>query len=151
MNKINDNIPWVEKYRPTDLNDIILDNINKKIIDNIIKDNYFPNLILYGPPGIGKTTTLINLIKEFTKSYDTNYKNLYMHFNASDDRGIETIRNHIKNFVKCKSLYTNENKFIILDEADYLTKNAQNALKYIVKEYNNNIRFCLICNYLSKI
>ena len=112
-NNNNNSIPWIEKYRPTDLNNIILDEVNKTLIENIILKNYFPNLILYGPPGIGKTTTIINLIKEFTKSYDTNYKNLYMHFNASDDRGIETIRNHIKNFVKSKSLYNERIQDII--------------------------------------
>ena len=74
-----------------------------------------------------------------------------IHLNASDERGIYIIRNQINNFVNSKTLFNQGTKFIILDEVDYMTKNAQFALKYILQEYQNNIRFCLICNYISKI
>ena len=144
-------IPWVEKYRPTNFNDIVLDKYNKRIFENIIKTNYFPNLLLYGPPGTGKTTAIINLIKLFQTNTNQLNKGLLIHLNASDDRGIDIIRNQINSFVNSSVLFNKGTKFIILDEVDYTTKNAQMALKYLLQEYQNNIRFCLICNYISKI
>lgn len=147
----NVNKPWVEKYRPSTFNDIILDDINKTIFSNMIKKNYIPNLLFYGPPGTGKTTTIINLIKTFQENNNQINKGLMIHLNASDERGIDTIRNQIMQFVNSKSLFTNGIKFVILDEVDYMTKSAQHALKYLIQTYNVNVRFCLICNYISKI
>ena len=144
-------IPWVEKYRPTNFNDIVLDKYNKIIFNNIIKTNYFPNILLYGPPGTGKTTTIINIINLYQKTNNENNKGLMIHLNASDERGIDIIRNQINNFVNSKTFFNFGIKFIILDEVDYMTKNAQLALKYLLQEYNKNIRFCLICNYISRI
>ncbi|ALH22965.1 replication factor C small subunit [Chrysochromulina ericina virus CeV-01B] len=144
-------IPWVEKYRPTDFQNIVLNSENKTIFSNIFKKNYMPNLLLYGPPGTGKTTTIINLINEYQKKNDQENKGLMIHLNASDERGIDIIRNQINNFVNSKTMFTNGIKFVVLDEIDYMTKNAQQALKYLLQEYKENIRFCLICNYISKI
>ena len=145
-------IPWVEKYRPTNFNDIVLDPLNKKIMDTIINNNYFPNMLLYGPPGTGKTTTIINLINIFQEKNNQKNKGLMIHLNASDERGIDIIRNQISQFVYSQSLFANVTKFVILDEVDYMTKNAQQALKYLLQNYNNkNVRFCLICNYISRI
>jgi len=144
-------IPWVEKYRPTNFKDIVLDKNNKKILENILNTEYFPNLLLYGPPGTGKTTTIINLINAFQKKTNQLNKGLMIHLNASDDRGIDIIRNQINSFVNSKVLFNDGTKFIILDEVDYITKNAQMALKYLLQEYKINVRFCLICNYISKI
>lgn len=144
-------IPWVEKYRPTDFKDIVLDKRNKIIFENIIKKQYFPNLILYGPPGTGKTTTIINLINLYQKNMNQHNKGLMIHLNASDDRGIDIIRNQINSFVNSNELFNKGVKFIILDEVDYITKNAQIALKNLLQEYRVNVRFCLICNYISKI
>ena len=141
--------PWVEKYRPNTFDDIVLDPLNKKILENIIKDQYFPNLLFYGPPGTGKTTSVINLINAFQTNNKS--KNLMIHLNASDERGIDIIRNQINSFVHSKSLFNNGMKFVILDEVDYMTKNAQIALKYLLQGYNSNVRFCLICNYISRI
>tara|TARA_Y100001970_G_C14165211_1_gene820884 strand:- start:5 stop:967 length:963 start_codon:yes stop_codon:yes gene_type:complete len=141
--------PWIEKYRPQDINDVLLDVYNKDIITNIIKKKYFPNLLLYGPPGTGKTTTIINLIKEYSNN-DTTTNNNVIHLNASDDRGIDVIRNQIYNFIHYKQIYNDNIKFVILDEVDYMTKSAQNSLKQLIKKYDN-VRFCLICNYISKI
>lgn len=146
-------LPWIEKYRPSDLNSIVLSNENRYIFNNIIKDKYFPHLLLYGPPGTGKTTTIINLINEYLKNtygIMNNDESNIIHLNASDDRGVEIIRNQIYNFVNSKGLYNNEIKFVILDEVDYMTKSAQISLKTIIKRFNN-VRFCLICNYISKI
>ena len=143
--------PWVEKYRPNKFEDIVLTPINKKILKNIIKFNYFPNLLFYGPPGTGKTTTIINLINKYQETFNQKKKGLIIHLNASDDRGIDIIRNQIYQFVNTKTLFGNGMKFIILDEVDYMTKNAQQALHYLIQKYNTQIRFCLICNYISRI
>lgn len=146
-----DNIPWVEKYRPTSFDNIVLDHVNQTILKNIIEMNMFPNLLLYGPPGTGKTTTIINLINSYQEKYNQKSKDLMIHLNASDERGIEIIRNQISQFVNAKSLFTEGLKIVILDEVDYMTKNAQQALKYLLQDYRQNIRFCLICNYISRI
>jgi DNA polymerase III delta prime subunit len=144
-------IPWVEKYRPNSFQNIVLSNINRRIFLNILKQNYFPNMILYGPPGTGKTTTIINLINAYQENNNQKNKGLMIHLNASDDRGIDIIRNNINNFVNSKNLFNQGTKFIILDEVDYMTKNAQQALKYLLHINTENVRFCLICNYISKI
>ena len=146
-----DNIPWVEKYRPTSFDNIVLDDVNQTILENIIDMNMFPNLLLYGPPGTGKTTTIINLINSYQERYNQKSKDLMIHLNASDERGIEIIRNQISQFVNAKSLFSDGLKIVILDEVDYMTKNAQQALKYLLQDYRQNIRFCLICNYISRI
>ena len=141
-------IPWVEKYRPVNFEDIVLEEYNKLILKNIVKNNCFPNLLFYGPPGTGKTTTMINLIKEY--EINIGKKISMIHLNASDERGIDIIRNQINSFVTSKSIFNSEIKFVILDEVDYMTKNAQSALKYLLQS-NNQVCFCLICNYISKI
>jgi len=143
--------PWVEKYRPTEFKDIVLDATNKKILTNVIEKQYFPNLLFYGPPGTGKTTTIINLIKLYQTKYSSTRKGFMIHLNASDDRGIDIIRNQISQFVKTKSLFGTGMKFVILDEVDYMTKNAQQALRSLIQQYSTNVRFCLICNYISRI
>lgn len=143
--------PWVEKYRPTKFEDIVLEDTNKLLLTNIIKTNNFPNLLFYGPPGTGKTTTIINLINKYQEKYNQKRKGLKIHLNASDDRGIDIIRNQINNFVNTKTLFGPGMKFVILDEVDYMTKNAQQALRYLIQQYSKDIRFCLICNYISRI
>jgi DNA polymerase III delta prime subunit len=144
-------IPWVEKYRPTQFDNIVLDPVNREIFENIIDNNYFPNLLFYGPPGTGKTTTIINLINEYQTKYNQINKGTVIHLNASDERGIDIIRNQIYQFVKSKNFFELGMKFVILDEVDYMTKNAQQALKYLLQSSCYNVRFCLICNYISKI
>jgi replication factor C subunit 3/5 len=144
-------IPWVEYYRPTDFDNIVLDEINKEMLKNIIEKSYFPNLLLYGPPGTGKTTTIVNLINAYQKKLGFKNKDLITHLNASDERGIDIIRNQISFFVNSKPLFHNGMKFVILDEVYYMTKNAQQALRYLLQNYSKSVRFCLICNYISKI
>jgi replication factor C subunit 3/5 len=144
-------IPFVELYRPKHFEDIVLDPLNKQILKNIIETSYFPNLLFYGPPGTGKTTTIINLINAYQEKLNKKNKDLIIHLNASDERGIDIIRNQISCFVNSKPLFHTGMKFVILDEVDYMTKNAQQALRYLLQNYSNNVRFCLICNYISKI
>ncbi len=146
----NNTVPLVEKYRPICFDEIVLDDMSKTILVNIIKKGTFPNILLYGPPGTGKTTTAINLIRLYQKTYGTT-SNSIMHLNASDDRGIDVIRTQINTFVSSRSLFETGLKFVILDEADYMTKPAQTALKALLHKYGYIVRICLICNYINKI
>ena len=149
---MNTYCPFVEKHRPKHFDDIVLSPVNKKILKSIIDTSHFPNVLFYGPPGTGKTTTIMNTIQEFQqKAYGKSDSGLTIHLNASDERGIDIIRNQISSFVSSSPLFSNGTKFVILDEVDYMTKNAQQALKYLLQEYPVNVRFCLICNYISKI
>ena len=143
--------PWVELFRPTKFDDIVLDPINKKILTNIITTSYFPNLLFFGPPGTGKTTTIINLVNSYQEVLNQKNKGLMIHLNASDERGIDIIRNQINQFVNSKSLFNQGTKFVILDEVEYMTKNAQQAWRYLLQNYTSGVRFCLICNYISRI
>jgi len=144
-------IPWTEKFRPDNFDDIVLDPLNKVILQNIINMEYFPNLLFFGPPGTGKTTTIINLVDAYQKATNQKHKGLMIHLNASDERGIDVIRNQINQFVNSNTMFNHGMKFVILDEVDYMTKNAQQALRYLLQNYSNNVRFCLICNYISRI
>jgi replication factor C subunit 3/5 len=128
-----------------------LDPLNKQILKNIINTSYFPNLLFYGPPGTGKTTTIINLVNAYQEKLNQKHKGLMIHLNASDERGIDIIRNQINQFVNSKSLFNQGMKFVILDEVDYMTKNAQQALRYLLQNFTQGVRFCLICNYISRI
>ena len=136
-------LPWIEKYRPEELNDIILDKDTRIMFESMIKLNYFPNMLFYGPPGTGKTTTIMCLLKHYP------YANHIIHLNASDERGIEVIRSQLYAFINTQGLFQNEMKFIILDEVDSMTKQAQSSLLTLLT--NTNVRFCLICNYISKL
>lgn len=152
---MNKSTPWVEKYRPTNFDNIVLDPLNKLMMRNMIATGHFPNLLFYGPPGTGKTTTIINLVNEYQQTHMKCVNSgLMIHLNASDERGIDIIRVQINSFVTTKSLFGNGVKFVILDEVDYMTKNAQMALRHLLNSYNysqHNVRFCLICNYISRI
>ena len=144
-------IPWTEKFRPDNFDDIVLDPLNKVILQNIINMGYFPNLLFFGPPGTGKTTTIINLVDAYQRATNQKHKSLMIHLNASDERGIDVIRNQINQFVNSNTMFNHGMKFVVLDEVDYMTKNAQQALRYLLQNYSNNVRFCLICNYISRI
>lgn len=146
-------IPWIEKYRPNDFDSIILEKNNKMILKNIIQEERIPHLLFYGPPGTGKTTTIINLIHQYQKYHHQEHKELIVHLNASDDRGIEAIRNEIQMFTSTSYLFNKGSKFIILDEIDYMTKTAQYALFNLIKDTQTKtkVTFCLICNYISKL
>uniref|UniRef100_A0A6C0JYS6 AAA+ ATPase domain-containing protein n=1 Tax=viral metagenome TaxID=1070528 RepID=A0A6C0JYS6_9ZZZZ len=144
-------IPWVEFYRPSKFDDVVLDPLNKIIMKNIIETSYFPHLLLYGPPGTGKTSSVMILINEYHKKHNQRTSELTITLNASNDRGVDIIRNQISQFVNSKTLFGKGMKFVILDEVDYMTKNAQQALHYLIQSYSSTVRFCLICNYISRI
>jgi replication factor C small subunit len=130
---------WMEKYRPKEFDDIVgLDSS----IPNCIKENSIPHLLFYGSPGTGKTTTALAIIKKLKADS--------LELNASNERGIDTIRNKVSNFASTMS--TNGYiKIIFLDEADALTKDAQDSLRNIMEKYASNCRFVLSCNYENKI
>jgi replication factor C subunit 3/5 len=150
----NIDLPWVEKYRPNDLNTIISHTNILRTLKNLINNNKLPHLIFYGPPGIGKTTTILACAKEI---YGENYKSIILELNGSDERGISVVREHIKDFSNTHFLLSQimnidcKYKLVILDEADSMTIDAQFALRRVIENCSNNTRFCIICNYLTKI
>jgi replication factor C subunit 3/5 len=142
-------IPFVEKYRPQDFSNIVLDEENKLFFKHVMT-SYIPNMLFYGPPGTGKTTTIINLIKHYQQTHGELNSGLMIHLNSSDDRGIDTIRLQISTFMQSKPMFKHGKKFIVLDEIDSMTKSAQQSLSYLLQT-NSDVTVCLICNYISKI
>lgn len=149
------NLPWVEKYRPQTISEIssqkhIVNSIKKSIVDGNL-----PHLLFYGPSGCGKTTTILAIARDLFGRDLWNER--VLEFNASDERGINVIRDKIKVFAK-NSINKNEKnkdkpnfKLIILDEADSMTTDSQFALRRIMETYSKITRFCIICNYFNKI
>lgn len=140
-------IPWIEKYRPQTLNDIVSHKIVIKTLKKFMQNNSLPHMIFYGPPGTGKTSTILACAHEL---YGEKQKFMTFELNASDDRGINIVRNIIRDFASTKRMFKGHT-IIILDEADSLTIDAQYALRSIMDTYIENTIFCLICNYISKI
>ncbi|KAG7207411.1 hypothetical protein KM043_009061 [Ampulex compressa] len=143
------NLPWVEKYRPQHLSDLISHEEIIKTINKFIEEDQLPHLLFYGPPGTGKTSTILACAhKLYTPAQ---FNSMVLEMNASDDRGINIVRGQILSFASTGTLYRSGFKLIILDEADAMTNDAQNALRRIIEKYTDNVRFCIICNYLGKI
>jgi replication factor C subunit 3/5 len=143
--------PWVEKYRPTSLADVAAHRDIIDTIDRLTGENRLPHLLLYGPPGTGKTSTILAVARKLYGSY---YQNMILELNASDDRGIDVVRQQVQDFASTQSISFGPKvnvKLVILDEADAMTKEAQFSLRRIIEKYTKNTRFCLICNYVSKI
>jgi replication factor C subunit 3/5 len=140
-------LPWTETYRPKELEHIVFEPNTECIFYPIVSKNFFPNMLFYGPPGTGKTTTIMCLLKRYQDTYG-HYNNV-IHLNASDERGIEIIRNQLYTFVHSRGMFHNPLKFVVLDEVDSMTKQAQTSLLNLITV--SNVRFCLICNYISKI
>lgn len=145
--------PWIEKYRPQVLDEVIFQKEAVETFKGIKKTGKMPHMLLYGPPGTGKTSIIIALAQElFGRNF---YEERILELNASDDRGIDKVRSKIKSFAE-KQLKTIPGvvpkfKIIILDEADNMTKDAQQALRRIIEDYSKITRFCIICNYVTKI
>lgn len=171
-------LPWVEKYRPSGLQDLLSHKDIINTIEKFISSGQLPHLLFHGPPGTGKTSTIHAISKCIYK--DRKYQ-MVLELNASDDRGINVVRDAIKSFSESASTTlnhsggTNSNiediemsdvstrnldcnkslceniKLIILDEADMMTSTAQMALRRIMERYSEHVRFCIICNYVNKI
>jgi len=140
--------PWVEKYRPKKIVDIAGHEEIKRRLHVYAKEGSMPHLLFAGPAGTGKTTSALALAGEIFKGV---LEGNFLELNASDDRGIEVVRNNIKDFARTMSLGEAPFKIIFLDEADALTTDAQNALRRTMEKYTRTCRFVLSCNYSSKI
>lgn len=148
-------LPWTEKYRPTQLNEIYQSNQLTHFFQNISENN-LPHCLFYGPSGVGKTSTILAIGR---KIFGEHYHSRVIEFNASNERGISAVREKITNEAKknVSKIISNDNKqipgykIIILDEADSMTDEAQDALRVIIEQYSDVTRFCFICNYISKI
>ena len=147
----DNNLPWVEKYRPKNIDDVLHPPI-VNFIKNLMTNDFFPHMIFYGVAGTGKTSTIFAIANEYFPDEAGKY---ILELNASDDRGISVVRSQIKEFCQLQIInkpgMNVKYKLVILDEADALTDDAQGALRRIIETYTFNTRFCLICNYLSKL
>jgi replication factor C subunit 2/4 len=150
MNK--DFSSWVEKYRPVKLDQVAAQPEVIQSLKKVLETKNLPHLIFFGPSGCGKTSTILALSKELFG--EELYYDRVIELNASDERGINVIRDKIKTYAK-KAINPKENvppwKIIILDEADNMTQDSQFALRRIMEEYSKLTRFCIICNYHNKI
>ena len=138
---------WTEKYRPQKLSDVIgQDNIIERL-SAFVKSRSLPHCLFAGPAGCGKTTTALAIANEL---YGNDWKSNFLELNASDERGIDTIRVKVKDFARTIPMKNNF-KIIYLDEADALTRDAQHALRRTMEKYSNTARFILACNFSSRI
>lgn len=145
----SETIPWVEKYRPQHLDEVISHQHIINALRNLIKNNKLPHTIFYGPSGTGKTTTILACAREI---YGDAANAMILELNGSDDRGINIVREQIKDFSSTNNyLSKNSLKLVILDEVDSMTYDAQFALRQVIENNVSNTRFCFICNYITKI
>lgn len=139
---------WTEKYRPSKFLDLVGQDEITKRISSLTNSLNIPHLLFAGPAGTGKSTLALIVVKEL---YGQNWRDNYLELNASDERGIQIVREKVKNFARTKSLGNVPFKVIFLDEADALTPEAQQALRRTMENYSSTCRFILSCNYSSKI
>lgn len=144
----SDNLMWIEKYRPTTLKDLLSHHDIVTTLNTLISSNRLPHLLFCGPPGTGKTSTILACAKQM---YGPSYKSMVLELNASDDRGINVVRDQIKSFASTRRIFSTGVKLIVLDEADAMTSAAQMALRRVVEKFAANTRFCIICNYVNRI
>lgn len=142
--------PWVEKYRPRTLDDVVNQSGIIRRLKQFLKDKSMPHLIFAGPAGTGKTTSALAMVRELYGSKMA-VNDTFLELNASDARGIDVIRTYIKDFAKARPPEDIPFKILILDEADNMTSAAQQALRRTMEKYTRNCRMILICNYSNKI
>eukprot|EP00808_Paulinella_micropora_P032293 g19859.t1 len=152
-----EDLPWIEKYRPRTLDEIAHQEEVVKTLKRTLQTANLPHLLFYGPPGTGKTSTILACAKQLFGP--TLWRRRVLELNASHERGIQVIRERVKTFAQT-AVGTSDNvkgypcppyKIIILDEADSMTKDAQSALRRTMEQYTKVTRFCIICNYVSRI
>ncbi|KAJ7063140.1 P-loop containing nucleoside triphosphate hydrolase protein [Mycena amicta] len=151
--------PWVEKYRPKTIDDVSAQEHTVAVLRKTLTSTNLPHMLFYGPPGTGKTSTILALARQLFGP--DNFRNRVLELNASDERGISIVRDKIKNFARQTPRHTVASdgkeypcppyKIIILDEADSMTQDAQGALRRIMETYARITRFCLVCNYVTRI
>ncbi|KAJ3533562.1 hypothetical protein NMY22_g7287 [Coprinellus aureogranulatus] len=152
--------PWVEKYRPKTIDDVSAQEHTVAVLQKTLTSANLPHMLFYGPPGTGKTSTILALARQLFGP--DNFRNRVLELNASDERGISIVREKVKNFARQtpraqavssdgKTYPCPPYKIIILDEADSMTQDAQGALRRIMETYAKITRFCLVCNYVTRI
>lgn len=150
--KRHDMLPWIEKYRPATLEEIISHETVIAVLNKTIADNKLQHLLFHGPSGSGKTSVVMACAR---KLYGDKMDLMMININASEERGIEVVRNRIQQFVNAKIIHSEGGKsifkLVILDEADAMTSDAQAMLRKVIEKYSYCTRFCLICNYVKKI
>jgi len=138
---------WIEKYRPQTLDEIVGQETITERLESYVARNDLPHLMFSGQAGIGKSTAALAVAREL---YGEDWREHFLELNASDQRGIDVVRDRIKNFAR-SSFGGHEYRIIFLDEADSLTADAQSALRRTMEQFSNNVRFILSCNYSSQI
>lgn len=167
----NSHLPWVEKYRPSTLDSVVAHEDILSTLRHLMNSGNMPHLLLYGPPGTGKTTT-IKACAYYLYGKDRVRANV-LEMNASDDRGIDVVRQQIREFSSTSSIFSMMGpaasataagssgastagpianfKLVILDEADQMSHDAQAALRRVIEKYTKNVRFCILCNHINKV
>jgi replication factor C small subunit len=139
---------WTERYRPDKFEEVVGQHEIIKRVKSLVQALNIPHLLFAGPAGTGKSTLALIIVKQL---FGENWKQNYIELNASDERGIDVVRQKVKDFARTKALGNVPFKVIFLDEADALTREAQQALRRTMENYTNTCRFILSCNYSSKI
>ena len=139
---------WTERYRPKKFEDVTGQHDIVRRLKALVEQKNIPHLLFSGPAGVGKTTLALVIAREL---YGDDWKQNFLELNASNDRGIDVIRNEVKDFAKTKGLANIPFKLILLDECDALTKEAQQALRRTMETYSSSCRFVLSCNFVNKV